>query len=137
MPKRECSYRQVLCATIAGEAEGGLRASGRGKAKGRSKVDCGNSDPMREAGEPSTWKSLACVTKCCARPTGVVMVAPQKAPRNAERAQSTGRAAFLSLLWRGQRQYRGRGPTPSFAAAREPYPSRELLQRCYKGAYRG
>jgi len=92
---------------------------------------------MIEAGAPSTGKSLACVTKCCARPTGVVMVAPPTLLRNAERAQGTSRAAFRSLLWRGQRQYRGRGPTPSFAAARESYPSRGLLQRCYMSVYCG
>ena len=42
---------------------------------------------MIEAGAPSTGKSLACVTKSCARPTGVVMVAPPEVPRNVERAQ--------------------------------------------------
>src|SRR5829696_7732739 len=34
-------------------------------------------------------------------------------------------------------QYSGWDHTPSFAAARESYPSRELLQRCYRSANRG
>src|SRR5829696_4614154 len=38
---------------------------------------------------------------------------------------------------RGRGQYSGWGPTPSFAAAKRSYPSRGLLQRCYKSAYRG
>src|SRR5215204_5565929 len=118
MPKRECSYRQVLCATIAGKAEGGLRASGRGKAKGRSKVDCGNSDPMIEAGAPSTGKSLACVTKCCARPTGVVMVAPQTVPRNAE-----GRNA-KAAPWED-----GRGVS-IISYTRRPFLNRRLVPSC-------
>src|SRR5215217_4880090 len=83
---------------------------------------------MIEAGAPSTGKSLACVTKCCARPTGVVMVAPPEVPRNAERAQGTSRAAFRSLLWRGQGQYRGRGPTPRASLQRG---SVILREDCY------
>src|SRR5215212_10671961 len=55
-----------------GRAEEGL--GHRGGAKRRIGAPygggCGSSDPMREAGAPSTGKSLACVTKCCARPTG-------------------------------------------------------------------
>jgi hypothetical protein len=41
------------------QGERGLRASGRGKAKGRS-PDRGSSDPMREAGAPSTEGKFAC-----------------------------------------------------------------------------
>src|SRR5215207_2746837 len=47
-----------------------------------------------------------------------------------------GRAAGWATQ-RGRGQYRGWGPTPSFAAAREPYPSRELPQRRYTGVYCG
>src|SRR5215208_4622521 len=47
---------------------------------------CGGSDPMREAGVPSTggWVVPA--------PPGILMVAPPEVPRNAQRAQSIGRA---------------------------------------------
>ena len=45
----------------------------------------------------------------CARPTGVVMVAPSEVPRNAEGAQSEGRARERSTK-RGQGHYKGRSP---------------------------
>jgi hypothetical protein len=74
-------------------------------------------------------------------PPGVVMVASAEVPRNAERAQSEGRAKSeecgIHRKQRGQGQYKGWGPTPSFAAARESCPSRGLLQRCYMSVYRG
>jgi hypothetical protein len=49
-PKRGCLYRRFLCSTTAGEAGRRLRASGRGKAKGRSPGrwgTCRSSDPLR------------------------------------------------------------------------------------------
>jgi hypothetical protein len=52
------------------------------------------------------------------------------------RGKAKGRALRGSVE-RGQGQYKGWGPTPSFATARESYPSRELLQRCYMRAYCG
>jgi hypothetical protein len=61
--------------------------------RARALVERENSDPMREAGAPSTGESLACVTKRCARPTGVVMVAPPTLLRNVEGAQNEGRVA--------------------------------------------
>src|SRR5215213_6742855 len=72
MPKRECSYRRVLCARTAGARvrEGLGNRDGAKRRVGAPRGDCGSSDPMIEAGAPSTGKSLACVTKCCARPTG-------------------------------------------------------------------
>src|SRR5215212_11295237 len=51
-------------------ARAGIAAGERGTAEGPEPSSHGSSDPMREAGAPSTGKSLACVTKCCARPTG-------------------------------------------------------------------
>jgi hypothetical protein len=50
---------------------------------------------MREAGAPSTEEVVA--APCCARPTGIVMVASPKDPRNAEGAQSEGRARGRSI----------------------------------------
>src|SRR5829696_9930911 len=86
--------------------------------------------PYEEAGAPSTggWVVPA--------PPGVVMVAPLEVPRNAGGAMRRPRPGGYPKK-RRQGQYRGWGPTPSIAAAREPYPSRGLLQRCYKSAYRG
>src|SRR5215203_2163041 len=57
---------------------------GRAKSRSPAQGGCGSSDPMREAGVPSTggWVVPA--------PPGVVMFAPPTAPRNAERAQSEG-----------------------------------------------
>jgi len=90
---------------------------------------------MIEAGEPSTRDvTVRCVVRVVT--PGILMVAPPEVPRNAERAQV--KAALRRVFKkRGQGQYRGWVPTPSFAAARESYPSRELPQRCYKGANRG
>jgi hypothetical protein len=70
-------------------------------------------------------------------PPGVVMVSPLEVLRNAERAQSEGRAIEWRPKKRGQGKYKGWGPTPSFAAARESCPSRGLLQRCYMRLYCG
>jgi hypothetical protein len=39
---RGCSYRRVLCAHRRDRSAGGLRASGRGKARGRAKCDGGD-----------------------------------------------------------------------------------------------
>jgi hypothetical protein len=50
---------------------------------------------MREAGEPSTGHVT--VSRRSARPTGADMVAPPKDPRNAEGAQSEGRARGRSI----------------------------------------
>src|SRR5215217_7096243 len=54
------------------QGEIGLRASRRGKVKGRSprRWPCRSSDPMREAGEPNTRKLLLRLVSWCARPTG-------------------------------------------------------------------
>jgi hypothetical protein len=61
-------------------------------------------------------------------PPGVVMVASAEVPRNAERAQSEGRAKSeecgIHRKQRGQGQYKGWGPTPSFAAAGTLIPAR-------------
>jgi hypothetical protein len=73
------TFTESVCFDTSKEGKGELRPhappySAKGKARragapypGR----CGSSDPMREAGLPSTsgkWKS--CVMECCARPTG-------------------------------------------------------------------
>jgi hypothetical protein len=47
-----------------------------------------SSNPMREAGAPSTEEVAGVPAACCARPTGVVMVSPLTLLRNAARAQS-------------------------------------------------
>src|SRR5215212_1326909 len=53
-----------------------------------------------------------------------------KGRASAGSGQSEGRAIEWRPKKRGQGQYRGRDPTPSFAAAREPYPSRGR-EDCY------
>ena len=90
---------------------------------------------MRETGAPSTGECAFLSVR--APPPGIVMVSPLEVPRNAEGAQCEGRAKEDVATRRGQGHYRGWGPTPSFAAAREPYPSRGLLQRCYMSVFRG
>jgi|SRR5215204_2805184 len=72
-------------------AQASLAAWEWGKAKGRSPLEgnCGRSDPIIEAGAPSTCRELnPCCPKRSARPPGVVMVAPPEVPRNASRTQS-------------------------------------------------
>jgi hypothetical protein len=91
---------------------------------------------MIEAEAPSTEEATL-VHRGGARPPGIVMLAPPEVLRNAERAQSEGRAPGGVSSKRGQGQYKGWGPTPSFAAARESCPLRGLLQRCYMSLYRG
>jgi hypothetical protein len=46
----------------------------------------------------------------CAHPTGIVIFAPPRGPRNAERAQREGRAKVDGAARRGQGHYRGRSP---------------------------
>jgi hypothetical protein len=95
---------------------------------------------MREAGAPSTENVTVLSVEVCPPPPGVVMVAPLEVPRNAE-----GEPKRRPREWewqkerkqRGQRQYKGWDHTPSFAAAREPCPSRGLLQRSYMSVFRG
>src|SRR5215216_4497698 len=106
--------------------------------KGPEPVSHGSSDPMIEAGATSTRSLATHRGGCCARPTGgshgrtTQGPAQRRRGRNAKAALEGGPSTK-----RGQGQYKGRGPTPSFAAAREPYPSRGLLQRCYMSVYRG
>src|SRR5215218_9361580 len=69
-------------------------------------------------------------------PPGVVMLSPPEVARNSSRTQNKGRA-WEGPTKRVQGHYRGWGPTPSFTAAKRSYPSRGLLQRCYKSVYRG
>jgi len=73
-----------------GEAECVLRRLGRGKAKDRSPV-VWELRPMIEAEAPSTEEATL-VHRGGARPPGIVMLAPPEVLRNAERAQSEGRA---------------------------------------------
>jgi hypothetical protein len=67
------------------------RATQRGrKVKGRSLLAPGSSDPMREAGAPSTsgkWKELCVLRSVVHAPPGIVMVAPQTLLHNALIAQ--------------------------------------------------
>src|SRR5215211_499904 len=56
-----------------------------GKSEGPEPSSLESSDPMIEAGAPST-ASLACGRSVVPTPPGVVMVAPHEVPRNAERA---------------------------------------------------
>src|SRR5215211_7348164 len=60
-----------------------------GKSEGPEPSSLESSDPMIEAGAPST-ASLACGRSVVPTPPGVVMVAPHEVPRNAERTQSEG-----------------------------------------------
>jgi hypothetical protein len=73
----------------------------------------------------------------CGRPTGgrhgLTTDDPAQRFKGAKRRTAPG----TKETQRRPGQYSGWGPTPSFAAARESYPSRGLLQRCYKSAYRG
>src|SRR5215216_461833 len=91
---------------------------------------------MREAGAPSTEGLLACCPRC-ARPTGGSHV--RTTGDFAQRFEGAKRRAAPGTkgTQRGRGRYRGWSPAPSFAAAREPYPSRGLLQRCYMSAYCG
>src|SRR5215203_5973951 len=54
---------------------------GRAKSRSPAQGGCGSSDPMREAGVPSTGEWVV------PAPPGVVMVAPLDLPRNAEGAR--------------------------------------------------
>ena len=78
-------------------------------AKGRSLV-VGSSDPMREAGVPSTEGLLACFPRC-ARPTGDShgritgdLEQRREGAKRRPRYQGNGEVE------RGQRQYKGRSP---------------------------
>jgi hypothetical protein len=70
-----------------GRAAGrGLRASGWGEAKGQSPLPWGggSSDPMIEAGVPSTGRVVPETLGNVPAPPGVAMLAPPELPRNAE-----------------------------------------------------
>jgi hypothetical protein len=93
---------------------------------------------MIEAGGPSTSEFQEGPIRIVVPvPPTVVMVAPPEVPRNASRAQSEGPHQVRRGPSAAFGQYRGWDHTPSFAAARESYPSRGLPQRRYKSAYRG
>ena len=83
---------------------------------------------MIEAGAPST-EEVAPVYREVPAPPGLVMVAPLEVPRNAETAQSIGRANEKERKQRGRGQYKGWGPTHSFAAAK--LGSLILREDCY------
>src|SRR5215211_6152877 len=81
---------------------------------------------MREPGVTSTGVVPGYCSSNCARPTGVIMVAPPEVPRNAERAQCAGRVALVvEEEQRGQQHthYKGRD-TP------KDTPARSGLLRC-------
>ncbi len=64
-PREGRPYRRVLCARCKDRDGGGLRGSGRGKAKGRSKVEDRSPDPTKEAGAPSTEGLLGMLSELC------------------------------------------------------------------------
>jgi hypothetical protein len=82
-----CSYRRELCARAGGPGREGLRASERGKAKGR-RLGFRPYERSRCAEHGGSCR-LSCSS--CARRAEEVMVAPLEVPRNAEGAQSEGR----------------------------------------------
>jgi hypothetical protein len=53
-------------------------------------AQCESSDSMREAGAPSTERELQVCFPWCARPTGVVMGAPQTIQHNTSKTRSLG-----------------------------------------------
>jgi hypothetical protein len=63
---------------------------------------------MREADEASTKELSNTVQGVVLAPPGIVILAPPEVPRNAERAQSTGRTRQVER--RGQGHYKGRSP---------------------------
>jgi hypothetical protein len=107
-PEEGCSYRRVLCARAAAKPRVCVGVWGGAKRRTGAPYSWsdGSSDPMREAGAPSTggWVVPA--------PPGIVMVSPPEVPRNAERAQSTGRAGEDRQVrdQRGQGHCKGRNP---------------------------
>jgi len=71
-----------------------------------------SSDPMIEAGATSTEEVVAAPC-CCARPTGVVMVASLALVRNVEGRKGKPAPGTLGRTKRGQGEhYRGRSPKP-------------------------
>src|SRR5215218_864481 len=90
-PDEGYPYRRALLACVrapkAGTEEGLGHRDGGEHDKGRSShatFPLRGSGLMREAGGPSTGE--VAVSSKCARPTGVVMVAPPEVPRNAKAA---------------------------------------------------
>ena len=68
---------------------------------------------MRAAGVSSTWEDelYRCDTECCARPTGVHMVASPEISRNAQPGKvKAAPNAMGKAKKRGQGQYKGRSP---------------------------
>ena len=78
-----------------GQSEGRANTNGKEKSAAKDSIKAGakqteSSDPMIEAGAPSTRKVQKLIRSVPA-PPGVVMVAPQTLLRKAEGAQSEGR----------------------------------------------
>jgi hypothetical protein len=72
---------------------------------------------MIDAGAPSTWELLACVTKRCARPTGGAHGLTTRGPAQCGEGAGEGRASKRGISEkRGQGHYKGR--------AKEGYPKK-------------
>jgi hypothetical protein len=91
---------------------------------------------MREADAPSTGSFVTELSEVCPPHRGdygLIVRGPAQRFKGTKLSAAPG----TKRTQRGPGQYSGWSPTPSFAAARESYPSRGLLQCCYKSAYRG
>src|SRR5215216_2638207 len=89
--RREMSYRRVLCLLCTELGGCGLVyirrpcGIGVGQSQGPEPSRRESSDPMIEAGAPSTWgEVVGCPVRSVPAPPGVVMVAPPEIPRNAQ-----------------------------------------------------
>src|ERR671912_1376143 len=78
------------CVRIHQAAGRGLRASGWGKER-RARAEWEEAPTLWDKPMSPSTEEVAMLLGC-AGPTGVVMVAPSEVPRNAEGAQSEGRA---------------------------------------------
>jgi hypothetical protein len=139
-----------------------LRNASRAQSEGCATRRWGKARPEHYKGRSSVGKPRPCERSRCAehggvrlqsvRPTGdshtrttrafmllMSIGIPLENTNTVRGRKANGRANEngKERKQRGQGHYRGWGPTPSFAAARESYPSRGLLQRCYTSTYRG
>src|SRR5215211_6283339 len=141
--RREMSYRRVsclLCTELGGCGLVYIRRPcgiGVGQSQGPEPSRLESSDPMREAGGAEHERVVEYCLRSCARPTGCKHGRTIRGPAQRFEGAKRRTAPGTKGTQRGRGQYSGWGPTPSFTAARESYPSRELLQRCYMSVYRG
>ena len=91
---------------------------------------------MIEADAPSTGHVTVCSVALCPSHRGLSWSHHRRSCAR-QRGRKAKAAPRRGPKKRGQGHYRSLDPTPSFAAAKESYPSRGLLQRCYMSVYRG